>query len=92
MKARKIEKKTWPKLFNEIIKGNKTFDLRLGDFKCKKGDTLLLREWDPKVKKYTGRKIEKKITFVIRTDNIKFWTKKEIERHGFQIMSLEKPF
>lgn len=88
MNARRIEKKAWPKLFTEVAKGNKKFDLRLGDFKCKKGDVLVLREWDPKVKKYTGRKIEKRITFVIRTDNTKFWTKKEIEGYGFQIMSL----
>lgn len=89
MKARKIEKKAWPKLFGEVFKGKKKFDLRLGDFKCKKDDILVLREWDPITKKYTGRKIEKTITFVLRTNKIQFWSKKEVHKHGFIVMSLE---
>lgn len=89
MKAKRIEKKTLPKLFEEVAKGSKKFDLRLGDFNCKKGDVLVLKEWDPKHKKYTGRKIERKITFVLRTDGTEFWTKDKIKKHGFLVMSLK---
>ncbi|MFW9878361.1 MAG: DUF3850 domain-containing protein, partial [Candidatus Thorarchaeota archaeon] len=36
----KIEKKTWPEYFKKIVNKEKNFELRLADFKCKKGDTL----------------------------------------------------
>jgi len=55
-----IKKKTWPELFGEIVAGRKTFDLRINDFEIADGDTLVLEEWDPKTKLYTGRTIEKK--------------------------------
>lgn len=57
----KIRKKTWMPYFQEIADGNKTFDARLANFSCKPGDILVLEEYDPKAKKYTGRKIEKKL-------------------------------
>ncbi len=82
----KIEKKVWPEYFQKIIDGDKTFELRLADFKCSPGDILILREWDPKTKKYTGRIIEKKVTYVIKTKNIKFWSDEDIKRYGFQII------
>ncbi len=85
---KKIEKKIWPEYFKKILGGEKNFELRLADFKIKPGDTLLLREWDPKTKKYTGREIRKKVTFVLKTKNVKFWSKKEIDKHGLQIISL----
>lgn len=86
---RTIEKKIWPEYFQKILDGVKTFELRLADFKCEAGDTLVLKEWDPKSKKYTGRKIEKKITDVFKTKNIKFWSEEEIEKYGLQIISFE---
>ena len=55
-----IEKKVWPEYFEEILLGNKTFELRLNDFDVEEGDILILEEWDPKIKEYTCRKIEKK--------------------------------
>lgn len=85
----KIAKKTWPEYFQKIINGDKTFDLRLADFKCKEGDILLLEEWDPKTKKYTGRVLEKKITFVIKTKDIKFWPEQDVEKYGYQIVSFK---
>ena len=56
----KIEKKAWPEFFQKIINGDKTFELRLADFECKPGDTLVLREWKPETKEYTGRVLKKK--------------------------------
>ena len=85
----KIEKKVWPEFFQKIIDGDKTFELRLADFKCNIGDTLLLREWNPKTKKYTGRTLEKNVTYVIKTKGIKFWPKEEIEKFGFQIIAFK---
>ena len=88
---RKIEKKAWPELFEKVRTGEKTFDLRLDDFRCKVGDILVLREWDPKEKKYTGRVLEKKITFVLKSkDVLKFWSEEEIAKHGFQVIAFKK--
>ena len=86
----KIEKKAWPELFEKVLSGDKTFDVRLADSKIKIGDLLVLKEWDPKTKSYTGREIEKKVTFALQSKDLKkFWTKEEIEKHGFQIIAFE---
>jgi hypothetical protein len=82
-----IEKKTWPDLFEKVKSRKKNFDVRLADFKCLPGDILVLKEWDPKLSSYTGRVIRRKVKFIIKTKDIeKFWTKKEVEKHGFQVM------
>ncbi|MBW2963283.1 DUF3850 domain-containing protein [Candidatus Woesearchaeota archaeon] len=82
----KIEKKTWPDLFEKILSGDKTFDLRLADWQCSPGDILVLREWNPETKQYTGRQIEKQITFVLKTKNIKFFPKEDVEKYGWQVI------
>lgn len=38
-----------------------------------KGDELILKEWDPKTKQYTGRELTKIISFVLKTKDCKFW-------------------
>ena len=73
-----IEKKIWPKYFELVKSGKKKLELRLADFKIKKGDILLLREWDLKTKKYTGREIRKKVSYVLRFKLDDFGQKKEI--------------
>jgi ASC-1-like (ASCH) protein len=85
----KIEKKVWPEYFKKIKSGDKTFELRLADWKCETGDVLILKEWDPKTKEYTGRKTKKKVTYVIKTKDQKFWTREEIEKHGLQIIAFK---
>lgn len=87
---RVIEKKAIPELFEKVLSGEKNFDLRLNRFKCNPGNTLILREWNPKAKKYTGRIVKRKVTFVLKTkDCEKFWSKEEIDKHGFLIMALK---
>ena len=61
-----IKKKIWPEYFEAIIAGKKKYELRLNDFEVNEGDILFLEEWDPKTEKYTGRKIEKRVTYVGR--------------------------
>lgn len=82
-----IKKKIWPEHFQKILDGEKKFELRLADFECKPGDILFLEEWDPKTKRYTGRKLEKKVTYVLKIKDVRFWPKEEIEKHGLQIIS-----
>ena len=85
-----IKKKIWPEYFNAIASGKKKYELRLNDFDVQEGDMLLLEEWDPKTAKYTGRKIEKKVTYVgrFKIDHL-FWPEAEIKDKGIQIISLE---
>ncbi len=85
-----VKKKTWPEYFEAVASEKKRFDLRLGDFEIKEGDMLVLEEWDPETKKYTGRKIEKKVTYVgkFKLDKL-FWPEEEIKEKGIQIISLE---
>lgn len=84
-----IEKKVWPEYFQKIVDGVKKYELRLADFEAKEGDTLILKEWDPKTKEYTGREITKKVTYIIKTNDITFWPKEEVEKYGYQIISFE---
>jgi len=83
----KIEKKVWPEYFQAIVDGKKTYELRLADFECNPGDVLVLREWDPQTKEYTGREIEKTVTYVGKTKGISFWPQEDVDKYGYQIIS-----
>ena len=85
----KIEKKTWPDLFQKILDGEKTFDLRIADFDCKVGDELVLKEWNPETKQYTGRELIKIISFVLKTKDCKFWKPGDIKKYGFIALSFK---
>lgn len=82
----KYEKKVWPKYFQKIFEGKKTFELRLADWECKEGDELLLREWDPETKEYTGREIRKDVMYVIKTKDVGFWSEEEVGKWGYQVI------
>ncbi len=87
----RIEKKVQPPYFQDIFDGKKTFELRLNRFVCKPGDILVLREWDPKKGVYTGRKIEKEVTYVLKTkDCEKFWSRQQIEKYGYQVIAFKE--
>jgi len=85
----KIEKKCLPEFFEKILSGEKNFELRLADWKCEVGDTLVLCEWSAEKQEYTGRTIEKEITYILKTKDIKFFSREEIEKYGFQILGLK---
>jgi len=84
-----IKKKTWPEIFELVKSGKKRFDVRAADFELKEGDTLILEEWNPKTKKYTGRKIEKKVGYILHYQLDKFGQKDLIEKHGIYVIQLE---
>ncbi|MCK9597253.1 DUF3850 domain-containing protein, partial [Candidatus Pacearchaeota archaeon] len=68
------------------------FELRLNDFDIKEGDILILREYDPKTKEYTGRKLEKDVGYVGKwkiDDLTMFWPRKDIDNKGIQVISLK---
>ena len=83
-----IKKKIWPEYFEAIASGKKKYELRLNDFEVNEGDTLILEEWSPATKEYTGRKIERRVTYVgkFKIDQL-FWPEEQIKEKGIQIIS-----
>jgi ASC-1-like (ASCH) protein len=85
-----INKKVWPEYFEAIFAGKKNYEFRLNDFEVNEGDTLILEEWDPITKDYTGRKVERQVTYVgkFQLDKL-FWPEEEIKAKGIQIISMK---
>lgn len=85
-----IKKKILPEYFDAVLSGNKKYELRLNDFNISEGDTLLLEEIDPATKEFTGRTIEKTVSYVgkFKVDEL-VWPEEEIKEKGLQIISLK---
>lgn len=83
----RIEKKILPEYFELIKSGKKTYDLRLGDFQINEGDILVLKEWDKQKQIFTGRELEKQVTYVGKTKGDTTWSKEDIDQYGYQIIS-----
>lgn len=84
-----IEKKIWSEYFNAVANGDKNFELRLADWDIEVGDTLILKDWNPEKKEYTGRQIVRKVTYLVKTKGAEdwgMWPKEDIENYGFQII------
>ena len=81
-----IKKKIWPEWFEIVKSGKKKFELRLADFRIKQGDVLVLEEWNPKTKKYTGRKIKKKVKYLLKFKLDDFGQGKEINKKGLYVI------
>jgi len=84
-----IKKKTWPEYFELVKSGKKKFDLRVANFDIEEGDKLILEEWNPKTKSYTGRKITKKVGYILKFKLNDFGQKKEIKKNGLFVIQLE---
>ena len=84
-----IKKKIQPAYFDAVQSGKKKFEFRVADFVVAEGDTLLLQEWDPATKAYTGREIEKKVSYVGTFTLDSFGQREQLEKDGFYILSLE---
>lgn len=86
--SKEIHKKTYSEWFEKILSGEKTYEVRLADWKCEPGDILVLDEIDQS-RNYTGRSIRKKVGFVGKIKGMETWHKPEdVERYGFQVISL----
>lgn len=85
----KIEKKILKEYFDKIESGEKNFEIRLADWACSAGDTLVLKEWDNESEKYTGREIEKNVKYISKTKEIGFYSDEDIEEFGFQIIGFD---
>ena len=89
----KILKKVQHEYFEALVEGRKQFEIRLADFRYKPGDTLVLLEQRQGSKELSGRKLECEVLFTINTKVAeKFWSKKQIEKHGLAVLSLRRKF
>ncbi|CCL67020.1 TPA: DUF3850 domain-containing protein [Clostridioides difficile] len=61
------ELKILPQYFKEVVNGNKNFEVRKNDRGFKKGDLLVLQEFDGE--KYTGLETRKEITYLLDNSN-----------------------
>lgn len=59
------ELKCWPEFFAPMVSGEKPFDVRRNDRGFQRGDTILLREWNPNTKEYTGRDVRFEVSYVL---------------------------
>lgn len=85
----RIEKKILPEYFELIESGKKTYDFRLGDFEINEGDTLVLKEWNKHEQAFTGRELEKQVTYVGKTKGDITWSKEDVDQYGYQIISFK---
>jgi NTP pyrophosphatase (non-canonical NTP hydrolase) len=96
--SREIHKKLSKRYFDLIASGQKTFELRVADFECEPGDTLILDEYeyedddDTVALRSTGRSLRRKVGYVGRTEEFA-WLKRpdvaaDVEKYGFQAISL----
>jgi hypothetical protein len=61
--------KCWPEFFDPIRRGLKTHDLRRADDRAfSVGDRMLLEEYDPEARSYTGRSVTVRITYITSAD------------------------
>lgn len=79
---RKIKKKIWPKWFRVMKSKKKNVELRLADFRINPGDILILEEWDPKKKEYTGKMLRKKVKRVMKFNPLDFYKARELKKYG----------
>lgn len=87
---RTIYMKTWPEYFKKILSGEKIADIRLADFDVEVGDKIILKEWDPITKEYTGRKIEKVVDQCFHMMLNNFWTMSSIKGLGVWLIQFDQ--
>ncbi|MEI2358383.1 DUF3850 domain-containing protein [Mesobacillus zeae] len=64
--------------FGSVLAGLKTFDVRYYDRNYQVGDILVLKEWDLFSESFTGREVEKKITYITNCD----------QKDGYVVMAI----
>ena len=88
-----IKKKVQREYFEAIVDGKKRFEVRLADFECRPGDTLVLQEQKQDTNELTGREMDCEVLFKFNTKDMeKFHTKEELEKHGLMVLAIRKKY
>jgi hypothetical protein len=80
--------KTWPEQFQALWFGRKKHEVRKNDRNYKVNDNLILREWDPDTKAYSGRKMITMVDYV--TAGGSFGLPKEICVMSLTVLTKER--
>ena len=59
------ELKSWPIYYQAVEDGIKPFEVRLNDRNYRRGDTVVLREYNECTDAFTGRSLTRRITYVL---------------------------
>lgn len=86
---KRVEKKILPEYFKLVECGIKTYDFRLADFDIQPGDVLVLKEWDAGKQAFTGKTLERSVSYVGKTKGDTTWSSEDIDRYGYQIIALQ---
>ena len=76
--------KVVPKYFEALAEDKKGFEIRKDDRDYKEGDNLVLEEYNPELREYTGRALTRRIIYVLRN------AEQYGLREGFCILQIEK--
>lgn len=60
----KHELKTWPEPFKAVRSGRKQYEIRKNDRNFQVGDILVLQEYRPRSRKYTGNECWKVVSYM----------------------------
>jgi len=89
----RVEKKVQQEYFEAVSEGRKQFEVRLADFECQSGDTLVLKEQKQGTRELTGREIECEVLYKFNTKEMeKFHTKEEIEKYGLVVLAIRRKY
>ena len=58
--------KSWPENFGPVKNGIKKAEVRLNDRQFELGDLILLEEWSPVTRLYTGESVKIKVTHIVK--------------------------
>ena len=76
--------KVVPEYFEALAEGKKGFEIRKDDRDYKEGDNLVLEEYNPEKREYTGRALTRRIIYVLRN------AEQYGLREGFCILQIDK--
>jgi hypothetical protein len=89
----KIIKKIQSKYFNAITDWQKTFEVRLANFKCKQWDILELYEQHDWTKELTWKKSEFEVIYKLNTKEVtKFYSQEDIDKYWLLILWIRKKY
>jgi len=75
--------KVWSEYMDDLLNGNKTFELRYNDRNFQVGDFLSLKEYDKEHKKYLKRELKVRISYILDNSVI------DALKDGYVIMGIK---
>ncbi len=84
-----VAKKSLPEFFSKYKSGKRCAEIRLADFDLRSGDAILLKEYNPKNRKFTGRKVRRKCRSVSKFNPLKHYSMAQLKKYGLYVIEFE---